>query len=50
MDFGLTEEQQQLVAHVQYALSAIVWGREAEFYGFEAEGRQALQHLSALLE
>ena len=43
------EEQQQLVAHVQYALSAISWGREHEYYGFEAEGRQALQHLSALL-
>ncbi|MEM7131923.1 MAG: aminoglycoside phosphotransferase family protein [Chloroflexota bacterium] len=40
------EEKQRFVAHVQYALSAIVWGREAAFYGFEEEGRQALRLLA----
>ena len=40
------EEEQRLVAQVQYALSAIVWGREAEFYPFEGQGRAALELLA----
>jgi 8-oxo-dGTP diphosphatase len=43
------EEQQCLVAHILYALGAIVWGHENAFYGFEAEGHQALAHIAGLL-
>jgi aminoglycoside phosphotransferase (APT) family kinase protein len=42
------EEQQCLVARAQYALGAITWGMEAAYYGFVAEGRQALKHLARL--
>ncbi len=41
------EEEQQYVAHVQYALSAITWGMEASYFGFVEEGRAALKHLSS---
>lgn len=47
--FSPQEEQQRLVAHVQYALGAIVWGVENDYHGFAAEGRQALRHLARLL-
>ena len=47
--FTPEEEQQRLVAHVQYALGAIVWGHENAYYGFAAEGRQALKRLGELL-
>ena len=47
--FTAAEEQQRLVAHAQYALSAIVWGQESAFYGFKAEGQQALRRLAPLL-
>jgi aminoglycoside phosphotransferase len=43
------EEQQLLVAHAEYALSAILWGHEHAFYGFEQEGREALAHLRTML-
>ena len=43
------EEQQRLVAHTEYALGAIVWGREHAFHGFAEEGRRALKHLARLL-
>jgi len=43
------EEQQRLVAHVQYAISAVVWGCEHSYHGFAEEGRQALVHLGKLL-
>lgn len=43
------EEQQLLVAHAEYALSAIIWGRDNSFYGFEKEGRESLAHLASLL-
>lgn len=43
---GTREEMQLLLAHVQYALAAVVWGHEAEFYGFADEGRQALALLA----
>jgi Ser/Thr protein kinase RdoA (MazF antagonist) len=43
------EEQQCLVARAQYALSAITWGMEAAYYGFVAEGRQALKLLAELI-
>ena len=43
------EEQQLFVARAEYALSAILWGRDNAFYGFEKEGHQALAHLAALL-
>ena len=45
-----TEEQQMLVAHAEYALSAILWGRDHAFYGFEREGRESLAHLASLLD
>jgi aminoglycoside phosphotransferase len=44
-----TEEQQLLVARAEYALSAIIWGHENAFYGFEQEGRDSLAHLATLL-
>jgi Ser/Thr protein kinase RdoA (MazF antagonist) len=43
------EEEQCLVAHAQYALSAITWGTGASYFGFVAEGRRALRHLAPLL-
>ena len=45
-----TEEQQLLVAHTEYAHSAILWGHDHAFYGFEQEGRNALAHLASLLK
>jgi Ser/Thr protein kinase RdoA (MazF antagonist) len=47
--FTTEEEQQYLVAQVQYALGALVWGRESAYHGFAAEGQRALKHLGALL-
>lgn len=44
------EEQQLLVAHAEYALSAILWGHTHAFYGFEQEGRVSLAHLATLLK
>ncbi|HLF91069.1 MAG TPA: phosphotransferase [Anaerolineales bacterium] len=43
------EEQQLLVAHAEYALGAILWGRDHAFYGFEREGHESLAHLTSLL-
>ena len=43
------EEEQLLVARAEYALGAILWGRDHAFYGFEQEGREALAHLAPLL-
>lgn len=43
------ERTQLHVARVQYALGAIVWGCEHEYFGFAAEGRQALRHLASTL-
>jgi Ser/Thr protein kinase RdoA (MazF antagonist) len=43
------EEQQWLVARTRYALSAITWGSANAYYGFEAEGREALKVLGRLL-
>lgn len=43
------EEEQLLVAHVQYALSAIVWGQEASFFGFKKEGQDAMRFLGKKL-
>lgn len=43
------EEEQCLVARTRYALSAITWGRQAAFYGFEAEGRRAIAHIGDLV-
>lgn len=40
------EEQQLLVTRTEYALSAILWGRDNEFFGFEREGREALAYLA----
>lgn len=39
------EEQQLLVMHVQYALSAITWGCENSYFGFAEEGRRAIEHV-----
>lgn len=44
-----TAEQQRLVAYAEYALGAIVWGRDFAFYGFEREGHAALTHLGKWL-
>jgi aminoglycoside phosphotransferase (APT) family kinase protein len=43
------EHEQCLVAHAQYALSAITWGTGASYHGFVAEGRRALAHLAIML-
>jgi aminoglycoside phosphotransferase (APT) family kinase protein len=37
---------QRHVARTLYALTAIVWGRETGYAGFEREGHEALSHLS----
>ena len=42
-------EEQMLVAHTEYAMGSILWGRENAFYGFEQEGRDALAHLARIL-
>jgi len=43
------QERQRLVAHVQYALTAVVWGEDNEYHGFAEEGRNALTHLASIL-
>ncbi|KKL82820.1 hypothetical protein LCGC14_1980960 [marine sediment metagenome] len=43
------QEQQRLVAHVRYALTAVVWGRDNAYHGFAEEGHNALKHLGKLL-
>jgi aminoglycoside phosphotransferase len=43
--FSPREAQQRLVAHAEYALGAILWGRDHAFYGFEREGHAALAYL-----
>ena len=47
--FTPAEEQQHLVAHTLYTLSAVVWGMENTYFGFAADGRQAFKHLHTLL-
>ena len=47
--FSPAEEQQLVVAHAEYALSAILWGHEHAFYGFEREGRESLARLASCL-
>jgi aminoglycoside phosphotransferase len=44
-----SEEQQRLLALVDYALGAIVWGHENAYYGFAKEGREAFVHLAKVL-
>jgi aminoglycoside phosphotransferase len=48
--FTSSEEQQLLVAHAEYAVSAILWGHDNAFYGFEREGRESIAHLATLLK
>lgn len=43
------EKQQVLLARAEYALEAILWGRDHCFNVFEQEGREALSHLATLL-
>jgi len=43
------EEQQRLVAHTLYTLSAVVWGMENSYFGYAADGRRAFKHLGKLL-
>lgn len=40
------EKQQCYVLRVQYALDAVVWGMQAQFYGFADEGHRALAALA----
>jgi aminoglycoside phosphotransferase len=47
--FTPAEEVQLVVAHTEYALDAILWGRDNAFYGFEQEGHEALARLAAVL-
>jgi 8-oxo-dGTP diphosphatase len=46
--FSDAEEQQRFVAYTQYALVAVVWGMENEYYGFVEEGHLALRRLAEL--
>jgi len=39
------EETQCILTRTRYALGAILWGHENAFYGFESEGRLALEHI-----
>lgn len=39
-------KEQMRFAHVEYALGAIVWGHDNEYFGFAREGREALEHLA----
>jgi len=41
--------QQVLVGHVQYALSAVVWGSDYGYFGFAREGHQSFERLHELL-
>jgi hypothetical protein len=41
------EAQQLFIARVEYALGAIVWGRDNAFFGFAREGHAALAHLAS---
>ena len=41
--FTPAEQQQRTAALALYALGAVVWGEEAEYHGFAAEGRRALE-------
>ncbi len=43
--FSRVEQQQMPVGQALYALGAVVWGMENEYYGFAAEGRRALAYL-----
>lgn len=45
-DFTPAEESQRLVCHILYALAAVVWGQENDYFGFAAEGRRALSLLA----
>jgi Ser/Thr protein kinase RdoA (MazF antagonist) len=47
--FSPAEEQQLLVSRAAYALSAVLWGHDYAFHGFEREGHAALAHLAPLL-
>lgn len=47
--FTPNEEQQRLVAHVAYALTAVVWGNDNSYLGFAKEGHAALRTLAELL-
>ncbi len=44
------DAQQLLVARAEYALSAIIWGHENQFWGFEREGHDSLDHIAGLLK
>lgn len=44
------EQEQLFVAHVQYAVSCILWGKEHEYFGFVREAQQALEALGKGLE
>jgi Ser/Thr protein kinase RdoA (MazF antagonist) len=44
------EQEQLLVARAEYALGAILWGRDVGYHGFEREGRDALRHLASSLD
>ncbi len=47
--FTPAEEQQLLVERAEYALGAILWGRDFGFHIYEQEGHDALAHLATFL-
>lgn len=47
--FRSVEERQMFIGHVLYALGALVWGMENQYFGFAAEGRRALEYLRETL-
>lgn len=48
-DHKLTEREKEklFVSRTEYALDAVIWGREHQYYGFEREGHAALRHLGS---
>lgn len=44
--FSRAQRRQLLVSRVLYALSAITWGHDNEYFGFAREGHTALAHLA----
>jgi Ser/Thr protein kinase RdoA (MazF antagonist) len=43
--FSAAEEQQIWVSQVLFALTAVVWGCENDYFGFAGDGRRALEFL-----
>ncbi len=47
--FTPKDEEQLLIAHLLYALGAVVWGEENDYHIYANEGRQALTRIGEIL-